>query len=105
MKKLLIAYLSKRLLKVIHEDDLLLITNRGWVSKGRKLTSEEMAEIKAQAKDLSDSILWQFISKELEYQAFVTGRKARTDRDVDATFYMYYNLDLIQQFLDRCKAL
>lgn len=105
IKKILLRALTKNLLKAVNEDDLLLITNQGWVSKGRKLTPEERAEIKAQANDFSQSILWEFISKEMEYSAFVRGRKATTDRDTDATFYLYWNLDLIQKFLDRCRTL
>jgi hypothetical protein len=93
------------LLRAVNEEDLLLITNHGWVSRGRKLSAEEKAEIKAQANDFADSLLWEYISKELEYAAFVRGRKAMTDRDNDASHFMFYNLDLIQQFLKRCQNL
>ena|SRR3990167_3819957 len=105
LKKLLLRTLTKNLLKVVNEDDLLVITNQGWVSKGRRLTPEEKAEIKAQANEFSQSLLWEFISKELEYQAFVRGRKATTDRENDACHLMFYNLDIIEKFLIRCRTL
>ncbi len=105
LKRKLLAHLTKHLLKAVDERDLLLITSTGWVSRGRKLTPEEKAEIKAQAQDFSQSILWEFISKELEYAAFVRGRKSTTDIDNYMTLAMFYNLDLIQKFLDRCRTL
>jgi len=101
----LVQHLTKNLLKAVTKDDILLITNNGWVSRGRVLSPDEKQLIQDEAKTLLDSVLWQYLSKEIEYVAFVRGRKAKNDEDNLACHYMFYNLDLIETFLERCKKL
>lgn len=108
MKKLqffVITYLTKHLLKAVSSEDILTITNKGWFSRGRQLAPDEKMLIKEEAEALRTSILWKYLSTELEYIAFVRGRQATKEEDLWATLYLYYNLDIIQQFLDRCRRL
>lgn len=105
IKKLLVQYLTRKLLKAVSSEDIITITSRGWVTENRTLTQEERQQIKMEAQDLADSTLWKYLSKELEYAAFVRGRKATNDEDNMACHYMFYNLDLIEQFLERCRKL
>ena len=65
-----------------------------------KLTPELIVSLREEAKAMRDSELWEFMRKELEYVAFVRGRKSITDEDNLATHYMFYNLDIMENFLE-----
>ncbi len=99
-KKVLLQYLTKHLLKAVNEDDLLRITSEGYLLKNRKLTPEEIVNIKEEAKSIRESEIWELMKTEMEYVAFIRGRKSKTDEDNLATHYLFYNIDLMQQFLN-----
>lgn len=105
IKKTLVQYLAKHLLKAITEDDVLRMTNKGWFLHKRKLGSDEIEHLKEEAKSFKESILWKMMSKDIEYIAFVTGRKAKTDDENLACHYMFYNLDIIERYLNNCSKL
>lgn len=100
IKKRLIQYLTKNLLKAVNEDDILRITSEGYLLRKRKLSPEEVINIKEEAKSIVDSELWQMMMTELEYVAFIRGRKAKTDDDNLACHYLFYNLDLLKSFMN-----
>lgn len=104
-KRKLLEYLTQNLLKAISEDEILIMTNKGWFLNKHKLSPEELVDLKQQAADLEGSILWQLMSKDIEYQAFLRGRKAKTDEDNLACHYMFYNLDLIAKYISNLKKL
>lgn len=86
-------------------EEILTLTSRGWFMNKRKLSPEEVMEIKDEAEGFSKSLLWDLMRKELEYQAFVRGRKGITDRDNDACHYLFYSLDLMEKYLENCRKL
>lgn len=96
----LIQYLTRHLLKAVNEDDVLRITSNGYLFKKRKLTPLEIKDLKEEAKSFKDSAFWEFMKSELEYVAFIRGRRAKTDEENLATHYLFYNIDLIEQFLN-----
>src|SRR3990167_7208953 len=100
LKKRLIQYLTKHLLKAVNEDDILRITSQGYLLRKRRLTPEEVISLKEEAKSIRESALWSMMKSEVEYVAFVTGRKAKTDTDNLASHYLFYNLDLLDKFLE-----
>lgn len=102
LKFLIISYLTKNLLKALTKDDILVMTNRGWYVNRHKLTSDEMVSLREEAKAFMGSTLWSLMLRDLEYQAFVRGRKAKTNEDNLACHYMFYNLDLIEQYIKNC---
>ena len=99
-KRKILQYLTRNLLKAVNEDDILRITSQGYLLRNRKLTPEEIISIKEEAKSIRESELWRLMTTELEYVAFIRGRKAKTDEDNLATHYLFYNIDLMQQFLN-----
>lgn len=105
IKRKLVKYLTKNLLVALTDDDILLMTNKGWFLNKRKLSPEELGELKQEAMDFKKSALWQLMQRDLEYHAFLRGRKAQTDEDNLACHYLFYNLDLIQQYINNCSKL
>ena len=100
-----LQYLTRNLLKALTSDDVLSITNRGWFLGKRKLADEEVANLKDEAKAFERSLLWKLMSRDIEYAAFVRGRKAKTDDENLACHYMFYNLDIIEQYIRNCRKL
>ena len=106
LKRRLVQYLVKNLLAAVSEEDILTITNRGWFLKNRKLTEEEITQLKEEAYSFRDSVLWGLMSKEVKHlanlQMFEKGVKEENTVFGRA---MLYNLQLIQLFIDRCSKL
>lgn len=99
-------WLTKNLLKAVHEDELLVQTNRGWYIGKHRLSDAEMAALSAEAKDFRDSYLWKMIRKDVQFVAYLRSQaKARTDGDLIYGSAMYYNIELIQKFIERCESL
>ena len=100
LKIRLLQYLTKNLLKMVTEDEILRITSEGFMVNKRKLEVDEIHALRAEAREFKESMVWKFMCNELEYVAFVRGRKSTTDMDNYGTHAMFYNLDLMQKFLD-----
>jgi len=99
LKKIILMYITKNLLKMVNEDDVLKVTSKGYLLRNRKLTPEEVASLREEAKIFRESELWTLMRTELEWVAFVRGRKSKTNEDNLATHYLFYNVDIIEQFL------
>ena len=99
IKRKILQYLTKNLLKVVNEDDILKITSEGYFVGKNKIHPEQVVGLKQEAQLFLKSDVWMFAKKELEFVAFVRGRQAKTDEDNLATHYLYYNIDIIEQFL------
>lgn len=106
MRRKLIQYLVRNLLAAITEDDILTVTNKGWFYHKRKLTPEEVTQLQEEARSFKGSVLWNYMSNEVRYlanlQMFEKGISAENTVFGRA---MLYNLQLLQQFLDRCSKL
>lgn len=105
LKRKLLQYLTKNLLKAVNEDDVLRMTSEGWLLNNRKFAPEELSQLGDDARSFQQSFLWKLMRKDVEYTAFVRGRQALTDRDNDACHYMFYNLDILEKFLNNCAKL
>lgn len=105
IKRKILQHLTKELLVAITEDDILQMTSKGYFLNKRKLSQEELMQLAEDARAFEGSLLWQVMEKEIEYTAFVRGRKAQTSEDNLACHYMFYNLDLLKKFLRNCSKL
>lgn len=105
LKHFVIEYLTRHLLKAPSGEDVLRVVGNRTVSQGkRKLSKEELAVLREEATALKDSLLWRYMKHELEWLASLR-RGAHCTQPGDVTFgsAMFYNLDLMQKFLDRVE--
>jgi hypothetical protein len=100
LKIKIVQYLTKNLLKMISEEEILQVTSNGYLYGKRKLGPEEVATIRSEARDFKESDVYRFMVLELEYLAFIRGRKSTSDMDNYATLMMFHNIDLMNKFLD-----
>jgi hypothetical protein len=106
IKRKLVAYLVKNLLAAVSERDILTITNRGWFTHNRRLTEEEVNQLKDEARALKGSVLWTMMANEVRYLANINMfEKGDTPNATTFGRAMLYNLQLLEQFIDRCKKL
>lgn len=98
--------LTKHLLKAVHEDELLIFTNKGWYFNKNRLTDEQVATLREEAREFEGSFLWRLMSNEVKFLAYLRGsNKARHDEDLIFSGAMYYDLELLEQFLKNCRNL
>jgi hypothetical protein len=69
IRKKLIQFLVKNLLAATTEEDILTITNRGWMHQKRKLSPEEVTQLQEDGHSFKDSVLWNYMKAEVRYQA------------------------------------
>lgn len=101
-KKKLIQYLVKNHLASITLEDLLTTTTTGWYLKGRKLTPEEITQLKEEAHAFKDSVLWQVMANEVRYLANL--RMFEQGIIPENTLFgraMLYNIEILEKFIGR----
>lgn len=105
-KNKVIRYLVKNLLVALTADDILTFTNKGWYIHKRRLSDDEVMQLKDEAQMLKDSVLWKLISNEIRFLAN-TRMFEKSAAEGNSVFgrAMLYNVDIIENFLDRCKKL
>jgi hypothetical protein len=102
----LIQHLVKRNLKAITENDVLLISGRDWLINERKLSQEEVLQLKEEASSFRKSLLWHLISNDVQFYASQQMvEKAVTTDDILFGKSMVYNLSMIRLFITRMKDL
>lgn len=100
------VYLVKHLLKAVHEDELLVLTNKGWYVGGKRIEPETVSQLRAEARDFKRSYLWKMMSRDVRFMAYMRAtNKARTPEDMIYSSAMYYDLELLEKFIDRCAEL
>lgn len=106
IKHRLIAYLTRNLLVALTSDDLLTITNKG-VSLGKKrLSPEEVAQIKEEARQFSNSYVWKLMSNEIRYEANLRMfEKGIIPENTTFGRAMLYDLGILETFLRQSKKL
>lgn len=100
MRKWLIQYLVRNLLAAVSINDLLTVTNHGLFIGGRKLSTDEEAQLISEAKSIKDSIVWQVMTNDIRYQANLLMFEKGTDGD--KTMFgraMLYNLEILEKFM------
>lgn len=106
LKRKLINYLTRHLIKAVTEDDILMIVSNKWLINKRKLTEEEIGSLKEDAKHFSQSVLWELIKKDIYFLAYLRGsRKAKDANDVIFSNAMFYDISIIESFIQRLTKL
>ena len=102
----LIQYLTRNLLVAVTLDDILTITNRGVYIGKRKLTQEELMQIKDEAKQFQDSYTWKIMTRDVRYIANLRMFEQGIIPE-NTTFGrgMLYNLEIIEKFMQRVQNL
>ena len=101
-----VNYLTRHLIRALTEDDILIITNNRYFLGKRKLTDEEIGTLKQEAKDFSKSFLWELMRRDIQFLAYMRGsRKAKDANDIIFSNAMYYDLEIIETFINRIKQL
>lgn len=95
-----------RIPRFIDETEVLSLTNRGWYIGTRKLSPDEVADLKAEARDFKNSTLWQMMHRDIHYLAYLQAT-AKRHTEMDAIFAgaMYKNLEILEKFIKQCIAL
>lgn len=98
--------------KFIDPSTVLTLTNKGWYIGKRRISVEEASQLKAEAREFEGSYLWQLIRRDVHYIAYLQGTAKRRIGDekaaqVDAIYAgaMYKDLEIIEEFIERCKKL
>lgn len=102
----LVRYLTKNLLVAVTKEDVLTMTNRGWAYKGRRLSPEEVTQLKEEARTFGDSLLWRLMTQDIRYIANTSMFEKGVDRE--STIFgraMLYNLQILEDFITRSKQL
>jgi|GEM_PF-4241909 len=106
LKLKLIQYLVKNLLVAINADEIITFTNQGTYLKGRRLTNEEVFQLKDDANSFEKSFLWQVMTNEVR---FLSNDRMFEKSAVEGNSVfgraMLYNLNILEQFIKRCKNL
>lgn len=106
MKRKFIQYLVKKLLKAVNEDDILRITNKGWLKGKRRLSDEEIEFLKEEAKALEESVLWKTMCDELRWLASLRMfEQSATEKNSEFGRAMLYNLEMQKKFIENCSKL
>lgn len=82
MKKFIVQFLTKHLMRWVSEEDLLQVVPRGILHKGKILPEEQMTQLIEQANLIRKSYLWKALSDEIRYISYLQFVKAR---DYDET--------------------
>ena len=92
--------------EVIRKDGHQRIVNRGWYVGKRKIPETEVAALREEAKQFSQSFLWELMRRDVHFIAYLRATaKARTDSDLIYAGAMYYDLELLETFIEKCKSL
>ena len=101
LKNRIIQYLVKNLLVSITEEDIIVMTTRGWIKGKRKLSDEEVQFLKEEAKSIKESILWKYMNDEVKWNAQLRMfEKGVTEENTRFGRAMLHNLELLNKFLD-----
>lgn len=106
LRSLIAEYLTKRLVKAVTDDQIITISGREWLHNRRRLSQEEILGLKEDASRFLDSPLWEYMKKDIEWQAWQRmGPKATVPEDLIFGKAMFYDLDLIRKYCERLKSL
>lgn len=106
MRLYLIRFLTKRLLKFVTAEDVLRIVGKDLYLGKSKLSDEEVGILKDEAQTLSQSLLWEYLRRNLRYLATMKmGEQAKSTEDIIFAQAMFHNLNVEELFIDRLKNL
>jgi len=85
------------LFHTIRKDDLLRCENGVWYSEGRELTDAEIRQIKADARMLVNTRLWEKLQQDVEYHSYkMIFTQSRTEIDLIGGKMLQVYLDILK---------
>lgn len=99
IKKYLVHYITKHLLRAITEEDVLRRDNNGIMrARGRKLSNEMVSQLQVEAEYIQNSITFKLLMDDMEYLANQTMfAKSQTFDDMLFGKAMLYNIDILKK--------
>lgn len=92
--------------KFMSAEQVLRLTNKGWYIGKRRIPPEEVAALKQEATNFKNSFLWRLMRRDIHYQAYLQATaKRKTDADAFYAGAMYKDLEVIEEFIERCESL
>lgn len=93
------------LFHTIRKDDMLRCENGVWYSDGRELTDHEIRQIKAEARVLLNSRLWEKLTQDIEYHSYnMIFTKSRTEVDLIGGKMLKIYLDILKTRLKELSS-
>ena len=101
IRNVLVNYLTRNLLQALTEEDILMLANKEIKLNGRKLSLEEVAQLKEECQEFGKSFLWKMMSREIRFQAGLRMfEHCKTPDDIIFGKAMLYDLDLLRKFME-----
>lgn len=101
-----IRLLTKHLVRFMTAEDVLRVVHRSIYFGESKLSDEEIGLLKEEAQAFKDSMLWKYMRRNIQYLANEKMTKtARNTDDIEYGLSMFYNLDIIEKFIDKFRSL
>lgn len=106
LRHIVINYLTRHLLKAVTEEDILIISGKDWLHKNRRLSREEVLQLKEEAVSFESSLLYKLMYADLRFMA----SKQMTDNaqvvdDIVFGKAMLYNAAMEKKFVKNLTKL
>ena len=106
LKRTLIKYLTDELLHPVTANDLLRIEGGTVFIGARKLSKEEVSDLKAEAKTFEKSLLWTLIRNNIYWIAnFKMVKGEQGGVEIDFGRGTAYGVDVMDEFIERLTLL
>lgn len=97
-----------RIPRFIGTDSVLqfLPEKNGWYIGKRRLTPEDRAALRLEAKGFAGSFLWKMMRNDIHYLAYLQATaKRHTEADALYAGAMYRDLEVLEEFMKQCEKL
>lgn len=92
--------------KPLFEEDILVQRRGGWYINGRRVSKEDLLALADEARMWRKSVLWNYMRKQVHYMAYLRAtNKASSKDDIMYANAMYYDLEVLEKFIDQCGSL
>lgn len=96
----LVNLLVRKLFNTITADDILKLENQNMFLKGKRLTTEQITELKENAERFADSVVWKLLSDDIKYHAnYLMYEKSKDYQDMMFGKAILYVVDIINKRL------
>ncbi len=100
LQRKLIRFIVKDIFNTIDKDDILRIKGEKWTWRGKEIDDNTIGNLKIQAKNFSESLLWKVLKAELQWQAVKTLlEKGKDSSDIRAAQLLGYLTIVIDEKL------
>jgi hypothetical protein len=106
LRHILATYLAKNLLKAVTEDEILIRSGKDWMIGEKKLSREQIMQIRDEAESFRHSMLYKYMRTEIKYEATLQRYDmAKTEDDMIFGKAMLYSFWLINRFIKKVSTL